>query len=301
MPNKPESEITAAPFLKWAGGKRWLARRITPLIDPESRLIEPFVGSGAIFFLRTPSKAVLADVNSDLIATFRAVRSNPRKVIQSLSHMRIDAEVFNRIREEQPRDDVGRAVRMIYLNRTAFNGLYRVNRKGGFNVPFGCKPGTRVCDAQGIKLASQALASVDLRCQDFRVTLDTVRPSDTLYIDPPYTVRHDNNGFRRYNEQIFTWKDQRDLADAVSKLARKGVRIIASNAHHETIRSMYSRRIFHAFKMARSSCMAGDASGRGECQEFLFVSRNFGRTIPQLMGMFAMTGPQHPSLQNVPG
>jgi DNA adenine methylase len=285
MPNKPESEITAVPFLKWAGGKRWLARRIALVIDPKTRLIEPFVGSGAIFFVRAPTKALLADVNPDLIAAYRAVRNNPRKVIQSLCHLRINARVFERIREEQPTDDVSRAVRMIYLNRTAFNGLYRVNRKGEFNVPFGCKPGTRVCDSHAIRQASRALAIAEVRCQDFRVTLADVQPTDRVYIDPPYTVKHDNNGFRRYNEHIFTWQDQRDLADAVLKLVESGARVIASNAHHETIGEMYPKAAFHAFPMSRASCMAGEASGRGDCREFLFVSRTCGRTLPQLINI----------------
>jgi DNA adenine methylase len=106
-----------------------------------------------------------------------------------------------------------------------------------------------------------------------------------VYVDPPYTVKHDNNGFRRYNEQIFTWQDQRDLADLASRLVRKGARVIVSNAHHETIREMYPEEVFHFFQLSRTSCMAGDISGRGNCKELLFVSRNCGRTLSQLRGI----------------
>jgi DNA adenine methylase len=280
-----ESKNKAAPFLKWAGGKRWLAPHIEPLINEHARLVEPFVGSGAVFFKTAPSAAILGDVNTDLMATYRAVRNQPNALLNRLAGLRINLDTFERMRQWRPTSVLDRAVRLIYLNRTAFNGLYRVNRLGGFNVPFGCKKGTRLCDWVSIRSASRALAKAQIVRQDFRDTLSEVRPGDVVYADPPYTVKHDNNGFRRYNETIFSWQDQKDLASSLLKLAKNDAQVIVSNAHHDTIRAMYSKVTFRAFVVTRTTCMAGNASRRGTCQEWLLVSRNFGDALDQLQNI----------------
>lgn len=270
------SRSHAAPFLKWAGGKRWLAPHLANLLGHTTRFVEPFVGSGAVFFTVAPKAGVLSDVNADLVAAFQIVRDHPELLIARLSRLRITSGTFERMRSWRPNSDLDRAVRLIYLNRTAFNGLYRVNRKGEFNVPFGCKEGTRVCDQETIRAASTALANAKIVRQDFRSALVRARSDDVVYADPPYTVKHDNNGFRRYNEKIFSWDDQRDLAELLSTVVLKGARVIVSNAHHDTIRAMYPRKLFQAFIVARTTCMAGDARKRGVCLEWLLVSRNFG-------------------------
>lgn len=277
-----EGKIKGVPFLKWAGGKRWLAPHLGPLINGSARLVEPFVGSGAVFFMATPPAGLLSDVNGDLVATFRAVRDQPEALLRRLSSLQINLDAFESMRRWHPTSVLERAVRLIYLNRTAFNGLYRVNRLGEFNVPFGCKKGTRLCDRDSIRSASRALAKAQIIHQDFRIALSQVQPSDVVYADPPYTVKHDNNGFRRYNETIFSWEDQQDLANSLQKLVKKGVRVIVSNAHHDTISAMYSKTAFRAFVVTRTTCMAGDASRRGTCQEWLLVSRNFGDALGQL-------------------
>jgi DNA adenine methylase len=131
------------PFLKWAGGKRWLASRLGAIMGtPLSvRLVEPFLGSGSVFFALKPATALLADSNSELIAAFRGVQKDPKGVLTDLRQLQIDKESFESMRSSRPKADRDRAVRLIYLNRTSFNGLYRVNRRNQFNVPFGCKPG----------------------------------------------------------------------------------------------------------------------------------------------------------------
>ena len=279
QPLRVETKAKAAPFLKWAGGKRWLAPHVAMLVGEGARFIEPFVGSGAVFFTVAPETGVLSDINADLIATFRMVKNRPEALISRLSRLRITANTFDRMRSWQPTADLDRAVRLIYLNRTAFNGLYRVNRDGEFNVPFGCKKGTRICDREAIRAASTTLSRAHILRQDFRAALIHVQPGDVVYADPPYTVKHDNNGFRRYNEKIFSWDDQRDLADLLTKLAKRGSRVIVSNAHHDVIRAMYPKNQFRAFVMTRTTCMAGDATRRGTCREWLLVSRNFGDAL----------------------
>lgn len=275
----------SAPFLKWAGGKRWLAPRLSVLLNASTkwRLIEPFLGSGAAFFYLEPARALLGDRNEELIACYRAVRDDVESIIKTLGRLRINKETFENFRRAEPVSDVARAVRLIYLNRTAFNGLYRVNRQGHFNVPFGCKENTKLCEAENLRHASAALKRAVLRCQDFRKTLAGIKPErDLLYADPPYTVKHDNNGFRRYNEQIFTWHDQEDLAEALVGIVRKGGRVVVSNAHHEAVKKLYPRALFHAFTLNRATCMAADPSRRGLCTEWLLVSTSINESRSQL-------------------
>jgi len=264
------------PFLKWAGGKRWLAPRLGAILDTHLhlRLVEPFLGSGAVFFQLKPSKALLADCNTELIAAFRAVKDTPDTVIRLLRKLEINREVFEQLRSARPRTDSNKAARLIYLNRTAFNGLYRVNQLGRFNVPFGCKPGTQLCSESLLLGASRSLKNAAIKCQDFRVTLKRADAKrDILYIDPPYTVKHDNNGFRRYNDNIFSWKDQEDLAKILNQLASDGAPVIVSNAHHEEVTNLYSSEHFHVLPIERSTCMAASAVRRGSCTESLIVSK----------------------------
>jgi DNA adenine methylase len=252
------------PFLKWAGGKRWLAGTIARLFEPNKRYVEPFVGAGAVFFALQPRKALLSDVNEDLVSSFIAVRDNPEAVIRRLSKLRINKRTFRAVRLAVPKTVIDRGVRLIYLNRTAFNGIFRVNRNGEFNVPFGCKEGTKVCDVGRIRSCSRALKGVTAESADFIVTLEKTSVLDALYIDPPYTIKHDNNGFRRYNERIFSWKDQVDLALKISKLAAGGAQVIVSNSSHKEVAALYSRSNFKAVEVQRSSCMAADAAWRGD-------------------------------------
>ena len=178
------------------------------------------------------------------------------------------------MRGASPRSDRDRAVRLIYLNRTAFNGLYRVNQKNKFNVPFQYEPGTKLADQAVITAASAALQRATLRCQDFRKTLRELRArEDVIYVDPPYTVKHDSNGFRRYINNIFSWKDQEDLANLTSQLVGNGAKIVVSNAHHDEVRKLYPSTHFHSISLERATCMAADIQQRGSCVERLLISK----------------------------
>jgi DNA adenine methylase len=272
------------PFLKWAGGKRWLSTALGLLIGNDAtRYLEPFLGSGAAFFASSVSDAILSDCNSELINCFTMVRDRPSNLISRLSQLDISRETFSDMRPLLPKSAIDRAVRFIYLNKTAFNGLYRVNRNGGFNVPFGCKPTTELCDQSLIEQCSQRLQPAKLSVGDFSCTLKNAKAGDHVYLDPPYTVKHNNNGFRRYNERLFSWTDQERLAVMASERVRSGVCVVVTNGLHQDVRRLYSSRDFLGFTVTRASNMAAQIEKRGLSSELLLVSITLGHSQYRLL------------------
>jgi DNA adenine methylase len=238
---------------------------------------EPFLGGGAMFFGREGSQAaLLADTNELLIQTFQVVRDSPDDLVAALSEMRVSEADYTRARFSQPVNPVAAAARFLYLNRTAFNGLYRVNADGAFNVPFGRRHGTNLCQREILADCSARLRPAHLRAQDFRSTLAAIGEGDTAYIDPPYTTRHATNGFRRYNERLFTWLDQLELAEVSTRAAAAGTHIIVSNAPHQDVIALYPKDLFLARKIRRDSRVAADARHRGAVWELLIWSRSLG-------------------------
>ncbi len=237
------------------------------------RLVEPFLGGGATFFALRPEQALLADANAELIETYRAVRDCAEEIICLLEGLAVSPEVFAEVRAATPRTPPERAARFIYLNRTAFNGIYRVNRRGEFNVPFGCKEGTTSVDADILLSSSAALANAELRAGDFRESITFCVPGDFVYLDPPYTVRHNQNGFNRYNERLFSWEDQVALATEAIRLRDDGVKVWISNADHGGVRALYPAEAFRIKRLKRSSRMAASVTHRGAATEVLIESR----------------------------
>jgi DNA adenine methylase len=268
----------AEPFLKWAGGKRALLAQIRPLVPvlrSDRRYFEPFVGGGSLFFALSPRRATLADVNEDLIATFASVRADVDGVIRRLRALKYEEEAYYRVRASRPRSDVGRAARFIYLNKTCFNGLYRVNKKGEFNVPFGDHgPSLLLCDDHQLRRAARALQRARLRCQDFETTVSDAQKGDVVYFDPPYTVAHTDNGFIEYNADVFAWSDQRRLARTAAALVDSGVNVVVSNADHASILRLYdTRRRFILHRIARHSTIGASNDRRFPTTELVLVSR----------------------------
>lgn len=261
-----------SPFLKWAGGKQWLLPLLKPLIALGSgRYIEPFLGGGAVFFSTCPKNALLSDSNEDLIATYRTVREDPEAIIRHLRRFSFTEDCYYHIRALEPNSIAGRAARFIYLNHTCWNGLYRVNKKGHFNVPMGSfdsRPDFVL--AERLRAAGRVLKRTKIRCQDFEETCRQAESGDTIYLDPPYTVTHRNNGFLRYNERIFSWADQERLAKLAKKLKRKGCKIVMTNADHQSIAELYSD--FMIKKVSRKSLVAGDTLSRRSVSELLITS-----------------------------
>lgn len=258
------------PVLKWAGGKRWLTGQTEDIFPKEfGRLVEPFAGSAAVFFNLAPRKAWLNDLNSDLIETYKAIAADWQGVVKLLEdyHAKHSPDFYYEIRASKPRTPVTKAARFIYLNRTCFNGLYRVNLKGKFNVPVGTRTTVMRPDddfsATSIRLKRAKLTSVD-----FEEVIDQTSASDFIFADPPYTVRHNLNGFIKYNEKLFSWTDQVRLRDALFRASKRGVKIVMSNADHESIRDLYSGS--PSMRVAsRQSVMAANADNRKTTTELL--------------------------------
>ncbi len=259
------------PLIKWPGGKRALLPQLLPLLPSSfNRYIEPFFGGGALFFSVQPHFALLSDSNEDLINCYREIRDNPDQLLSSLRRMKNSKEDYYRIRSMAPRTSSGRAARFLYLTTLAFNGIYRVNRHGEFNVPYGYKTHLCVYQPEKIMRISQVLAKCDLECIDFEEALKRARPGDLIYLDPPYTVAHGQNGFRKYNAKIFSWGDQDRLARALHVLDKKGCYIIMSNASHSSINNLY--RGFTRLTVERPSVIAASADYRCRVSESLITN-----------------------------
>ena len=265
-----EHNNSLIPFLKWAGGKRWLVSS-KPEFFPKNfnYYLEPFLGSGAVFFHLNPEKSILADINSDLIETYRAISLGWKKV---LKHLKIhdkkhSKKYYYQIRNFQPRSPYTKAARLIYLNRTCWNGLYRINRNGMFNVPIGTKK-RAILNTDNFELTSKLLKSAELTVSDFEPIIDKAQLDDFVFIDPPYTANHRNNGFIKYNEKLFSWEDQIRLKYAILRAKNRGAKILLTNSSHKSIQDLYSD-FGQMFVLKRSSIIAADTKKRKDCHELI--------------------------------
>jgi len=271
----------AKPFLKWAGGKRALAPQILKLL-PKSidKYYEPMVGAGALFFrLATLGRfktAKISDVNAELITTYTAIRDNLEEVLRYLQ--RLDSQHKGRANPESyfynvrameldADDATPIAARMIYLNKTCFNGLYRVNRSGRFNAPFGRYKNPTICDTPNLTAVSAALQGVEITCQDFEAALSEISPKvDAAYLDPPYWPVK-KGSFTAYTELGFDSIDQQRLGDLAHKLKKLGVRAVLSNSDVAPVHAMYRGLNVGIVSAARS--INSNAAGRGKVTEVL--------------------------------
>lgn len=232
---------------------------------------EPFLGGGAAFFGLAPERAVLADLNPDLIHVYKTMRGSPTALHKRLAfhQSRHDKHHYYETRASRPSGEVDRAARILYLNRTCFNGIWRVNLRGEFNVPIGTK--TRVVfDGESFRDIARTLEGVSLLAQDFEKTIQKAGPGDVVYADPPYTVAHNYNGFLKYNDEIFSWSDQVRLRDALKNAAERGARVLVSNANHESIQQLYGD-FGQVHEVSRYSVIAGAADRRAPTTELLIT------------------------------
>ena len=261
------------PFLKWPGGKRWLVPELVKLIEEYGYATyrEPFLGGGALFFALRPKRSVLSDINSDLINTYRQVKYRAAALLEQLQPLPINQLVYDRFRGCCPKSHLQRAVRFLYLNRTAFGGMYRLNQKGEFNVPFGGGERTTAPLWEYDLLASsaRALRRAKLVTVDFEQAIYEAKMGDVIYCDPTYTVAHNNNGFIRYNERNFSWEDQKRLSRSCHAAAGRGALVIVSNAYHHEVLELFAppRHI----KVARTSRLCPEVTHRRSIDEYIFV------------------------------
>jgi DNA adenine methylase len=269
----PAEPVRARPFLKWVGGKGRLIEQLRPhLPSPFKRYFEPFAGGAALFFALGPRRAVLTDVNAELIDCYRTVRDHVEDVIVALRRHRYSAEHYYRVRAMDP---AGlklpeRAARTIYLNKTGYNGLYRVNRAGKFNVPMGRYTNPTVCDAENLRACSAALRRVELEQRDFAELGVRARAGDFVYFDPPYDPMSATAAFTSYAPGGFGPDAQRRLAELFAGLARKGVHVVLSNSDTPLIRELY--RPFRITPILAARSINSRGSRRGKVGEVLVTS-----------------------------
>jgi DNA adenine methylase len=272
------SSASPRPFIRWAGSKQKILDRFIEILPATYRTYhEAFLGSGAMFFLLRPESAMLNDRCPELIQTYRAIRKNVDAVCQHLGGMRINRTNYYRIRENRSQGKLKHAAEFIYLNKACWNGLYRVNLKGEFNVPYGMPKTPYIADTRNLRKCAAALKKhgVKLRCRDFEAALANVRSGDLVFLDPPYVTTHNNNGFLDYNKRIFSWSDQVRLAKTAHMLAKLGANVIISNANHKDVLELYSS--FNQLIIERSSTLAGSSAFRGKVTEVVFYSTTSDR------------------------
>jgi len=235
-------QVPATPFLKWAGGKTSLLPELLKHVpSPVRRYHEPFVGGGALFFAVAPRRAVLSDANGELIHCWRQVRDDVHAVLDALSVHVYDRARFEAVRALDPvrLPAAERAARFIYLNKTCFNGLWRVNRAGRFNVPFGRYKNPTFHDPGLLLRASRALRGVQIHRGPFETALQRAAPGEFVYLDPPYDPVSETASFTSYTRNAFTWADQERLASECATLDRRGVRFLLSNSATARVRALY--------------------------------------------------------------
>ena len=242
---KKQAIVPAKPILKWAGGKTQMLNDLLPKVPSSyGRYIEPFFGGGALFFALQPENAIIADSNPELINMYRQVADFPDEVIQHLKQYENTKEMFYNVRsqtwEALPKAEA--AARTIFLNRTCFNGLYRVNKKGEFNVPYGKYKNPKICDQDALYAASDALKKAEILCGDYFLVLEHyAKEGDFIFLDPPYLPVSEYSDFKRYTKEQFYEEDHIELAKIITRLHERGCHIILTNSNHPLVHELYSQ------------------------------------------------------------
>ncbi len=237
------SGIKTKPFVKWAGGKRQIVH-ILKEYAPEKfeTYIDPFVGGGALFFDLSPTKAIISDINSELINAYRVIKEQVEELIKDLKKHKNTPEYYYWIRSIKPENlnPVERASRFIYLNKTCYNGLYRENSEGQFNVPFGFYKNPKIVDEENLRAISKYLNEADITIEntDFREVCNYAKAGDFVYLDPPYYPIKEN-AFTKYTKYDFSKKDHIDLVEVFRELDKRGCYVMLSNSNTDFIKTLY--------------------------------------------------------------
>jgi len=262
------------PFLRWTGSKSWLVRGDLKNYLPNSfnNYHECFLGGGAVFFSLNPEKEVfLYDINRDLIEVYTEIRDNVELVIKTLKKLKNSEDEYYRIRNSNAYKPHTRAAKFIYLNKCSFNGIYRVNSLGNYNVPYGRRKNVDIVCEENLRKVSQSLQSATIKAVDFKETLKYIKKGDLVFLDPPYTVAHENNGFIEYNQKLFSWDDQEKLKDFVQAIKDKEAYFVLTNASHNSILELY-KNTGEIFKKSRYSKVGGRNKTRGMYNELIICN-----------------------------
>ena len=262
------------PIVKWVGGKRQLMFELLKNMPKSyNRYFEPFIGGGALFFELQPELAYISDMNEELINLYSVVRDNVYELIEDLSKHEVSKEYFLEIRNVDRTEkyaelsNVERASRFIYLNRTCFNGMYRVNSQGQFNVPFGHYKNPRIIDENNLLNCSELLKKTEIKCADFSEILTKVQKGDFVYFDPPYVPLNETSSFTSYTKDGFDIDMQFKLRDVCDELDNKGVKFMLSNSDTKLVNELYAN--YDIKKVFASRQINANANGRGKIAEVL--------------------------------
>jgi len=268
-----QSQINTKPFLRWAGGKSWLTKHLSNFIPANgyNRYHEPFLGGGSIFFHLKPTDAFLSDLNQDLIETYSQLKFDVNSVIDELKNFENTEEFYYYLRTVKFTNIATKAAQFIYLNQTSFNGIYRVNLKGEYNVPYGYRT-KNFLDENNLRLASKALENCTLLHNDFTNSLNHIEYGDLVFIDPPYTVTHNNNGFIKYNKKLFDVASQLRLSEYIDEIKNRGAYYILTNAAHEEIERIFNKQGDRILKLNRASLIGGKNAIRGQYSELIITN-----------------------------
>ena len=262
-----------SPCLRWAGGKRWLIKYVDQLLPPNGfqNYHEPFLGGASMFLsIGLGHMSFLSDLNKELIETYIAIRDIPYDIISILSTYKNEKDFYYKIRSKRCKTEAEKAARFIYLNQTSYNGIYRVNLKGEYNVPYGFRE-KKVLDEKSILDVSDSLQNMYLEVSDFDIVRKNIDRGDLVFLDPPYTVSHNTNGFIKYNQKIFSLEDQYRLRTLIDYIEEIGAYYILTNAAHQTIKEIFSygNRLI---ELNRANLIGGTNAQRGQTSEYIFTN-----------------------------
>lgn len=264
----------AKPLLRWAGGKRWLTGKISNHLPKVIKgYYEPFCGSCAIYYSLKDHlgdvPAYLSDLNRELIEFYRVLQDNPSELINYLREYENTESFYYYIRGITPTNNIESAARFYYLNRTSFNGIYRVNLNGKYNVPYGFKNYITLFNFDLIYESSDLLKNAIFVHDDFNWIVNMAGQDDFVFVDPPYTVSHNKNGFIKYNKKLFSFDDQKRLKVFLDLLTMRGVRYLMTNAHHSAVYDVFS---FNSTwkEIERYTSISGEKKGRNFTKEYIF-------------------------------
>jgi DNA adenine methylase len=267
------------PFLKWAGGKTQLADELVENLPPYyCGYHEPFVGGGALFFrLYRDGKihrASISDINKELVDAYFAIRDCVEEIVELLASYPHEKEFYYNLRSQDPwkMNLPARAARTIYLNKTGYNGLYRVNRQGKFNVPFGRYKSPNYCDQDNLRAVSKALRKVEIACVPFEKVLDRAQPGDLVYFDPPYVPLSETSNFTGYQPNGFSLDDQRRLHDVCMELTEQNVSVMLSNSDTDFVQRLYAAPCFSVSEVQANRAINSNARKRGKLTELVITN-----------------------------